>query len=184
MPNAPKKPKLTDTQLALLSAAAQRPDGAVLPPPPSLTLNKLALWKVLNSLLKTDFIAERPAKLEEVVWRTEDEQRFTLVITETGLLAIGIEADVDVINTSSRHHFNTSLPSPKPTPKHSTLIDLMKRPNGATVQELMTATGWQAHSVRGAISGTLKKKLGLRVNSDRVTERGRVYRIVRDGNMQ
>ncbi len=49
---------------------------------------------------------------------------------------------------------------------------------GATIEEIVEATGWQAHSVRGAISGALKKKLGLAVTSEKVQARGRVYRIV------
>ncbi len=61
------------------------------------------------------------------------------------------------------------------------MIDLLKRKKGATIEEIVEATGWQAHSVRGAISGTLKKKLGLAVTSERVDGRGRTYRIVERG---
>ena len=57
-------------------------------------------------------------------------------------------------------------------------IDLLRRSKGASIAELQDATGWQAHSLRGAISGTLKKKLGLTVDSERIDNRGRVYRIV------
>ena len=49
--------------------------------------------------------------------------------------------------------------------KAAKILDLLKRPNGATLKELMKATGWQAHSVRGFISGTLGKKMGLKVAS-------------------
>jgi hypothetical protein len=62
-------------------------------------------------------------------------------------------------------------------PKQALLINLLKRPKGATVTEMAAKTGWQAHSVRGSISGTLKKKLGLAVTSAVVEARGRVYRI-------
>ncbi|WP_420419736.1 DUF3489 domain-containing protein [Pacificispira sp.] len=58
------------------------------------------------------------------------------------------------------------------------LVDLLKRKRGASIEEVMERTGWQAHSIRGAISGTLKKKLGLDVTSEKVDGRGRVYRIV------
>ncbi len=61
--------------------------------------------------------------------------------------------------------------------KQALMIDLLKRKKGATIEEIVEATGWQPHSVRGAISGALKKKLGLAVTSDRVGDRGRVYRI-------
>ncbi len=65
--------------------------------------------------------------------------------------------------------------------KQALLIDLLKRKKGATIDDTVKATGWQPHSVRGAISGALKKKLGLAVISEKVERRGRVYRIVERG---
>ena len=65
--------------------------------------------------------------------------------------------------------------------KQTLLIDLLKRKTGATIADLVKATGWQPHSVRGAISGALKKKLGLTVTSEPIEKRGRVYRIVERG---
>ncbi len=64
--------------------------------------------------------------------------------------------------------------------KQAILIELLKRPKGATIAEMATKTGWQAHSVRGAMSGTLKKKLGLAVTSESIEGRGRIYRIAGD----
>jgi hypothetical protein len=61
--------------------------------------------------------------------------------------------------------------------KQALLIELLKRESGATIDEIIEATGWQAHSIRGAISGALKKKLGLTVSSEKVEGRGRVYRV-------
>ncbi len=63
-----------------------------------------------------------------------------------------------------------------PKGKLGALINLLRRPEGACIEDLTAATGWQAHSVRGAISGAVKKKLGLPVTSEK-TEAGRVYRI-------
>ena len=57
------------------------------------------------------------------------------------------------------------------------MIHLMRRRNGATLADLVELTGWQTHSVRGAISGTLRKKLKLPISSESVKGRGRVYRI-------
>jgi hypothetical protein len=71
---------------------------------------------------------------------------------------------------------STKPPLPGKT-KQAILVDLLSRSNGATLAELVNATGWQRHSVRGAISGTLKKKLGLTVTSEPTDDRGRVYRI-------
>jgi hypothetical protein len=64
--------------------------------------------------------------------------------------------------------------------KQAKMIDLMKRPEGATVEQIAKATGWQHHTIRGAISGALKKKLGLKVEATK-EESGTVYRIVGEG---
>src|SRR5277367_932604 len=73
-----------------------------------------------------------------------------------------------------------ALPDPqsneKRPSKQDAVIAMLRRPEGATVDEVASATGWQRHTVRGVFSGTLKKKLGLTVASAK-EERGRVYRI-------
>ena len=61
--------------------------------------------------------------------------------------------------------------------KQSQMIVLLKRSEGATIEELISAIGWQAHSIRGAMSGLLKKRLGLVIVSE-VKEGIRVYRIM------
>ena len=72
---------------------------------------------------------------------------------------------------------DTAAPTAKtPTGKIATLVALMRRPEGAEIEEMMAATGWQAHSVRGAISGSVKKALGLTVTSVKEVD-VRVYRI-------
>src|ERR1700759_4909462 len=73
-----------------------------------------------------------------------------------------------------------ALPEPqsdaKRPSKQDAVIAMLQRPEGATVDEVASATGWQRHTVRGVFSGTLKKKLGLTLASA-AEERGRVYRI-------
>lgn len=61
--------------------------------------------------------------------------------------------------------------------KSALVTDLLKKPKGATIEELAKAVGWQAHSVRGFLSGNLKKKQGLVVKSEKVEGRGRVYSL-------
>ena len=69
-----------------------------------------------------------------------------------------------------------AAPAGKPTPRAGTkqalMIELLKRPEGATVEQIAAAIGWQHHTIRGAISGALKKKLGLTVEATRTREVG------------
>jgi hypothetical protein len=63
-------------------------------------------------------------------------------------------------------------PTPRTGTKQALMIDMLKRPEGATVEQIAAATGWQHHTIRGAISGALKKKLGLTVEATRTREVG------------
>ncbi len=191
-------PKLTDSQLVILSAAARRKDGAVLPLPRSLKVNKAAATTLLKSLLKKGLVAERPAAADAAHWRdTRDGGRMALVIADTGLQAIGVEVDrktgkqfpstkpqpkqrsrrAEHKLSGAKPKGRASPPAVRPGTKQALLIDLLKRKKGATIEAIVEATGWQAHSVRGAISGTLKKKLGLMVTSEKPDDGPRRYRI-------
>lgn len=187
--------KLTDAQLVTLSAASQRADGVVLPLPKSLKLSKLATAKLLGGLLKRGLVAEAPAKSDGQSWRkAKNGQRLTLVVTDAGPKAIGIDKRE---RTGGEPACAKSIRQASPAPKSAVhrpasktepgaarkgtklalLAELLRRKDGATVADAVKATGWQAHSVRGAISGALKKKLGLAVSSETIEGRGRVYRI-------
>jgi predicted transcriptional regulator len=72
-------------------------------------------------------------------------------------------------------------PDAKPPSKQDEVIAMLRRPEGATVDEVARATGWQRHTVRGVFSGT-KKKLGLTLASAK-EERGRVYRVDRTASV-
>src|SRR3984957_609751 len=61
--------------------------------------------------------------------------------------------------------------------KTAKVLDLLKRPDGVTLKELMKATGWQAHSVRGFLSGTVGKKMGLAVTSTKDEAGERTYSV-------
>jgi hypothetical protein len=219
--------KLSDTQLVILSAAAQRDDLSVLPLPDSLTLKGGALNKVMDSL--------RNRGLIRVLGGDGGPER--VAITSEGMAAIGVEADddeapaaADTGATTAEADSATDTPAPdseadgaakpaktkpakgegkkatetapaageptaKPTPRAGTkqaqMIELLKRPEGATVEQIAAATGWQHHTIRGAISGALKKKLGLTVEATRTREVGpnkagakgssTVYRITGSG---
>ncbi|MFN4014744.1 MAG: DUF3489 domain-containing protein [Reyranella sp.] len=67
--------------------------------------------------------------------------------------------------------------TPRAESKQARLIAMLKQPDGATIVEITKALEWLPHTIRGAIAGALKKKLGLKVESEKVNDRGRVYRI-------
>ena len=72
-------------------------------------------------------------------------------------------------------------PAVRPGTKTEILVSLLERPNGATAEELMAATGWQKHSVQGFIASTVKKKMGLAVSSEKQQDGPRRYRILKAG---
>ncbi len=68
-------------------------------------------------------------------------------------------------------------PGTRADSKQAKLIEMLKRPDGATIDEIVKKFEWQPHTVRGAIASALKKKLGLDVQSEKIEGRGRVYHI-------
>ncbi|MFN4159469.1 MAG: DUF3489 domain-containing protein [Gemmobacter sp.] len=185
--------QLSDTQALILSAAAQRPERIALPLPESLRGGAAA--KVVGALIAKGYLEEVDAHLRkgEPMWReTGDGHGTTLVATEAGLVAIGIEPE----GANSAPLGATDAPTEGPAPetpaepdaapkartlregtKQATLIAMLRAPDGATIEEIMVALEWAAHTVRGAMAGALKKKLGLEVTSEKVEGRGRVYRL-------
>lgn len=189
-------PKLTDLQMVLLSSAAQRDGGALLPLPKRLKLKARVQTRVFNALLKKELVSEQPAPPDAPAWREiGDGQRFMLVISPAGLEAIEVEPEEGRNKPDKNNRPKPSrkpskkrkgatqpaIPDVRPGTKLALMIGLLSRDDGATIAEIVAATGWQQHSVRGAISGALKKKLGLTVSSDVEEDRGRVYRIRKAG---
>ena len=190
--------KLSDTQLVILSAAAQREDRNVLPLPGSLRGGAAA--KVVGALLKRGLIAETTtdsrtkadAALNRIWRNDEDGNAILLHITNAGLAAIGAEPESgDSAPTGADAATSTEPPKDAPaeadtapkarTPRAGTkqakLIEMLRADGGATIDEIVAALDWQAHTARGAMSGALKKKLGLTITSEKIEGRGRAYRI-------
>ena len=189
--------KLTDTQRIILSAASQRTDRLALPLPKSLKGG--AVIKVIRPLIEKGLLEEVDAnrKLNDPVWReTGDGHGVTLIITDTGLEAIGVEPDA-APQAAKRGEVADEAPaapteaSGQPAPataarerktregtKQALVIEMLRRPEGASIAEIVEATAWVGHSVRGFLAGALKKKLGLTIESEKDASRGRVYRIM------
>ena len=86
-----------------------------------------------------------------------------------------IEAAVAAIETTSRAE--AKKPRTRDNSKQASVLAMLKRPEGATIAQIVDATGWQAHTVRGTFAGAFKKKLGLTITSTKELGGGRVYRI-------
>ena len=153
--------KLTDTEQVVLTATSSN-NGTV--PTRERSKSKAdprAYGAAVASLLKKGVLEFRgPAREGDF---TKDGQKLTLANTETP------EPPKKATVTSERKTRDGT--------KQAMIIELLKRPGGATLAEIVEATGWQAHTVRGAMAGALKKKLGLTVTSEKDEVRGRVYRL-------
>ena len=168
--------KLTDTQAIILSAASQREGHIALPLPDSLRGG--AASKVVGAMLAKGLIEEVDADMRngEPVWReTGDGHGITLVATDAGLAAIGIETDSAEVKPTEDSA--PKMRTPREGTKQAKLIAMLRAESGATIEEIVEALDWQAHTARGAMSGALKKKLGLTITSEKVDGRGRVYAI-------
>ncbi len=170
---------LSDTQRVILSTASQRTDRLALPLPRSLKGG--AAHKVVNALIKKGLLNEVKAnrKLNDAVWRDDEEGNgFTLIITEAGFSALGIEIQPKL--TMANKPEPKSAPTERKTregTKQALVIEMLRRPEGATIPEIVEATGWASHTTRGFFAGALKKKLGLEITSEKDEVRGRWYKI-------
>jgi hypothetical protein len=158
-------PKLSPTQVQLLRAAARRADGRVIPP---ANLRGGARVKAMTALMRRE-------------WIEASDSGF--VLTDAGYAVAGRkrpappEAEgIQEIDTPDDLHLLEGIPV-RPGTKLAALVAALRRPQGATNLQLMLATGWQPHSVRGAISGLLRKRFGLNVVLTRNAAGERAYRI-------
>jgi len=156
-------PKLTPPQALLLRAAARRADGRVIPP---ANLRGGARVKVLTALMQRGWIEP-----------TDDGH----ALTDAGYAVAGrkrpaLPEDLQPVETPRDLQLLEGIPV-RPGTKLAALVVALRRPEGSTNLQLILATGWQPHSERGAISGLLRKRLGLNVTLTRNAAGERVYRI-------
>lgn len=185
---------ITDHQRAVLKAAGYSANLTAWPVPARLGLGKGSATIVVKGLLKKGLVEERLALGADPVWRERKDGRpVTLVISKAGLAAIdmlpqaeaerGPAASVKEIRShaAGRDTASIATPSgnmrtPRPGSKLAILVALLSRKEGATIEDLTAATGWQAHSVRGVMSGMLAKRFELSITSQKAQGRGRIYR--------
>jgi hypothetical protein len=176
-------PKLTDTQLMLLSGATQR-DGVVILP---AKLKGGAAAKVVKPLLALGLVKEVPSKPDTPAWRRDEAegQSYALVITRAGRKAINIEPDD---SAASERPDNPSAPSPKasrprdgaprPGSKLARAVDMLTARGGTTIAALVEATGWLPHTTRAVLTGLRKR--GYRIEKEPAAEGHTAYRIAND----
>ena len=169
--------QLSDAQAVILSAACAREDGAVFPV--TTGLKGGAVGNVCKSLLKHGLIEEIPATDLNAVYR-HDEERGPVTLRATPLAYTVLQIS-DASDTQDEEQ-----PEPEATPqpvrrrsgtKQEALIAMLSAEGGATIDEIVAALEWRPHTARGAMSGALKKKLGMTITSEKVEDRGRVYKI-------
>ena len=146
--------KLTDTQTLILNTAIQSSNGQLSCFPDNLKGG--ARNKVLGSLLRQGLI------------QIDGESHR---VTDLAYEALGLAvppASIEPIKAAPRTRENT---------KQAQIIAMLQRPEGATISQIVEATGWQPHTVRGTFAGAFKKKLGLTLISSKDDHGQRVYRI-------
>ena len=166
--------KFTDTQIAILKAAAGRADGNIEPLPSNLRGG--ARTKVIEGLLSRGLVADADGRH---------------LLTDAGYTAIGKRRPIpkgvqkmdspDALTKREATHALQKLEATsraiRPGTKLAAIIDAMLHPGGATIAQMMADTGWQAHTVRGAISGMVRKRLGYEVVTEKGADGLRAYRI-------
>jgi hypothetical protein len=158
-------PNLNDTQLIILSSASQREDGlAVLPE--SLTAS--AAKAAVTRLLGLGFLKEVRVKRDQPIWRNDEEDKpLGLKITKAGSAAIGVSDEGPGEPKGRRKpkqqasEETTASREPRPGSKQAQIIALMRRKNGATLDDMVEATEWLPHTTRAALTGLRKRDYAI-----------------------
>jgi hypothetical protein len=176
--------KLTDAQLVMMRAAAQRKDRCLSAP---TTIRGAALIKVSVKLAKLGLACEIEAKPGAPIWRRDDTgQGYALKLTAAGLKAIAVERSQDAIEPGEAPQpepKNGASPdegghparvaAPRDGSKLALVIELLRR--GATIIDLTQAMGWLPHTMRAALTGLRKR--GYAVIRERIGAGDSIYRI-------
>jgi Protein of unknown function (DUF3489) len=175
--------KLTDTQLGVLSGAAQRQDGAAAVPKGK---NEKAVQKLAATLIGQGLVREVRVKPDMPVWRRDEKGRaLAPVVTKLGRTAIDVPREERLEDAGPGPDAPATIGVPaaarseQATPRQGSklaeVISLLGRKKGAGIEELISVTGWLPHTTRAALTGLRKR--GFAIERSR-NEQGTVYRIV------
>jgi hypothetical protein len=166
--------KLTDTQAILLTTAAARDHGMLLPAPNTITAPADRIRKAVISLITCGMAVEIDVTDANLALRSDGDNHVGAAITEAGRAAIGVtEGDEEITPP-----IQPDAAAPKRETKSGAVISLLQRGEGATLAELIAATDWLPHTTRAALTGIRKK--GHTIEKSRRGEEA-CYRIVAAG---
>ena len=202
--------KLTDMQLMMLSAAAQRNDRYLVAAP---NLKVAAAQKIASKLIDAGLVREIKAKAGAPVWRRDDDAglSYALRLTAAGASAIAIDesSESGLIDDDGHLRENVALarssseelsaPDPSSAGKDGTaprrsssprggtklaqVVERLQQDRGASIDELIVVTGWLPHTTRAALTGLRKRGFVTAIDrSDK--ERGSIYRVERSRTAQ
>ena len=146
--------KLNDTHLVLLAAAAQREDGSLVPPPETLSAPPTRIAAAIRALIKAGYAGESTVTDPALAFRSEGDCHLGVIITDNGRTAIRLR------NAGDKDEPPAAPAQPELQPKETKagiVVSLLKREQGATLDELATATKWLPHTTRAALTGLRKK---------------------------
>lgn len=148
--------QLNDTQLLVLSAASQRPDGLLTPPE---RLRGAALQIFQRKLVERRLATEQVVGPNDPAWHQTDEcGRVGLQISPTGLSALGLEPEATIIELARAPSPDRNLnAAPRSGSKIGVVRELLQRPEGASIDEITAATQWLPHTIRAALTGLRKR---------------------------
>ncbi|QTH20183.1 DUF3489 domain-containing protein [Rhizorhabdus wittichii] len=186
------KPDLEDLQLILLTSAAKTEGGFILPAPAHIAQYDIHIRDAVGIIIGRGQADEFEVSDPKMSWRADDEHMFGAVINDAGRETVDINdpapdhPEMKPIRSGRKtikKPTTKMVPPPAAAPvatrsggKQAKVVQMLNRKSGASLDQIMEATGWLAHSARAMLSGLRKKGYAI----DRTTTpKGSVYRITK-----
>lgn len=146
--------RFTDLQSLLLTHAAADKEGALTPLPTRSAVEPARMMTAITQLLRRGLLEEREVEAPDSAHREDGDVRYGAFITVAGLAAIGVESEPAADETGEGA---APVSAPSAPTKAALVLDLLRHEQGATLAELIAATGWLPHTTRAALTGLRRK---------------------------